>query len=57
MLAGVPQAIGTLPDNGTDEVTKFNAHATEIRIDYVQHAMSAMVQYLDWSVAKAGGKI
>ncbi len=43
---GLPQAISRLPDDGTDAVRTFNEQATEIRIDYVQHSLSALVQYL-----------
>ena len=43
---GLPQAIARLPDDGTVATRRFNAQATEIRIDYVQHALSAMVQYV-----------
>ena len=43
---GMPQAIARLPDDGTTATRRFNAQATEIRIDYVQHSLSAMVQYL-----------
>jgi hypothetical protein len=51
---GIPQAIETLPPDGTDETDKFNRQATEIRIDYVQHALSAMVQYLTWRATRPG---
>jgi hypothetical protein len=43
---GLPQAIARLPDDGTADVRAFNQQATEIRIDYVQHSLSAMVLYL-----------
>lgn len=43
---GLPQAISRLPDDGSADVRAFNAQATEIRIDYVQHSLSALVQYL-----------
>jgi hypothetical protein len=46
---GMPQAIMTLPEDGSEEVAKFNREATEVRIDYVQHALSAFVQYLRWT--------
>jgi hypothetical protein len=41
----IPRAIGRLPSNEPDAIT-FNRRATEVRIDYVQHALSAMTQYL-----------
>jgi hypothetical protein len=43
---GMPQAISRLPEDGSAEVHGFNQRATEIRIDYVQHSLSALVQYL-----------
>jgi hypothetical protein len=43
---GMPHKITRLPDDGTEATRKFNAEATEIRIDYVQHSLSALVQYL-----------
>jgi hypothetical protein len=45
----VPKNITRLPDDGTSATAKFNAEATEIRIDYVQHAASALAQYVAWS--------
>lgn len=45
---GMPSAIAPLPPDGSPEVKRFNAQQGEIRIDYVQHALSAMVQYLEW---------
>lgn len=41
-----PYAITTIPDDNIGSMAAFNARATEVRIDYVQHALSAMVQYL-----------
>jgi hypothetical protein len=41
----MPRAITVLPDSG-EEATAFNRQATEVRIDYVQHALSALVQFL-----------
>ena len=46
---GWPQAIARLPDDGQQKTMEFNAQATEIRIDYVQHSLSALVQYLQRS--------
>ena len=40
-----PRAVGRLNPN-TPEAKEFNNRATEVRIDYVQHALSAMIQYL-----------
>lgn len=39
----MPRAVGTLQGNGA-KTLKFNRRATEIRIDYIQHAMSALMQ-------------
>lgn len=43
-----PRAIGRLNQN-TPDAEKFNSRATEVRIDYVQHALSAMIQYLHFA--------
>lgn len=43
---GMPQAISRLPDDALGSAREFNQRATEIRIDYVQHSLSALVQYL-----------
>ena len=40
-----PRAVGRLNQN-TPEAIEFNNRTTEVRIDYVQHALSAMIQYL-----------
>ena len=42
---GFPRAIGKIGQDSPDAGT-FNVRATEVRIDYVQHALSAMIQYL-----------
>lgn len=45
---GFPLAIMVLPpDMGTD-VVKFNKEATEIRVDHLAHALSAIVHYSEW---------
>ena len=44
----LPYAITRVPPDSGPGAAEFNAQAGEIRIDYVQHSMSAMVQYLDW---------
>jgi hypothetical protein len=41
----IPRAVGTR-DGRNAQIKKFNRRAYEVRIDYVQHAMSAMIQYL-----------
>jgi hypothetical protein len=40
---GVPRAVGRLPPDGSQTRQRFNRRAGEIRIDYVQHALSAML--------------
>lgn len=42
-----PRALAKLPEDDSRRIRNFNRRATEIRIDYVQHAMSAMIQYLE----------
>ena len=42
---GMPRAIQALPGNHPQYDPSFNRRATEVRIDYVQHALSAMLQY------------
>jgi hypothetical protein len=45
-VGAFPKAIARLPEDGTEATGRFNADATEVRIDYVQHSLSALVQYL-----------
>ncbi len=42
---GIPRAIGLLPVGHSQFKPSFNKRATEIRMDYVQHALSAMIQF------------
>ncbi len=42
---GIPRAVRLLPETHPRFSTSFNNRATEIRIDYVQHALCAMIQY------------
>ena len=42
---GIPRAIHPLPENHPRFDRSFNERATEVRIDYVQHALSAMLNY------------
>ena len=42
---GIPRAIHVLPENHPQFKSSFNRRATEVRIDYVQHALSAMLQF------------
>ncbi|MGD8762638.1 MAG: hypothetical protein PVG87_10060 [Desulfobacteraceae bacterium] len=42
---GIPRAIHPLPINHPRFDKSFNDRATEVRIDYVQHALSAMLDY------------
>ena len=41
----MPRAICRLPVYHPDYSDSFNRRATEVRIDYVQHAMSAMIAF------------
>ncbi len=41
----IPRAVGKI-DRNISYAEKFNRRVTEVRIDYVQHALSAMIQYL-----------
>ena len=42
---GIPRAIARLPEGDPSWSQNFNLRATEIRIDYVQHALSAFMGY------------
>ena len=42
-----PRALKKI-DQNSDDINKFNRRVTEIRIDYVQHALSAMIGYVDY---------
>jgi hypothetical protein len=42
---GIPRAIQILPRAHPQFKGSFNRRATEVRIDYVQHALSAMLEY------------
>ncbi|MFC2083500.1 hypothetical protein ACFLS9_00430 [Bacteroidota bacterium] len=44
-VGAIPRAIAPL-SGSSSKVKNFNQRATEVRIDYVQHALSAMIQYL-----------
>ena len=44
-IGAFPRAIGKIPLN-RPKAREFNHRATEVRIDYVQHALSAMIQYV-----------
>lgn len=48
---GFPRAIARIKGN-SPETMDFNIRAFEIRIDYVQHAMSALIQYYELSQAR-----
>ncbi len=41
----MPRAIRALPSGNSLEAMMFNFRASEVRIDYVQHALSAMIHY------------
>lgn len=42
---GIPRAIDELPEDHPQYEPSFNRRAGEVRIDYVQHALSAMLHY------------
>jgi hypothetical protein len=42
---GIPRAIQKLPRDHPQFIKSFNRRAGEVRIDYVQHALSAMLEY------------
>jgi hypothetical protein len=42
---GIPRAVRSLPESHPGFNKSFNRRVTEVRIDYVQHAVSAMLQY------------
>jgi len=44
LAGGFPRAIAPLPPDA-EKADSFNRRATEVRIDYVQHALSALIQY------------
>lgn len=51
---GIPFAIRPLPDDGEGGANRaFNRYVTEIRIDYVQHALGAMLAYANLTRAGA----
>lgn len=43
----MPRAIRTMPFDGSGRVEDFNRRAGEMRIDYVQHSLCAMIQYVE----------
>ena len=49
---GIPRGVRTYPDDGSGSLRTFNQRVTEIRIDYVQHALSAMIQYRELYFAR-----
>ena len=46
LAGGFPWSVGRL-DSDDSDARRFNRRATEVRIDYVQHALSALIQYRD----------
>lgn len=50
-IGGFPGAVGKI-DQDIPDADKLNRLATEVRIDYVQHALSAMIQYVHLMNAK-----
>jgi hypothetical protein len=45
---GFPMAIMLLPTEMGPDVPKFNLEATEIRVDHLGHAISALAHYAEW---------
>ena len=50
----IPRAVHPLPQNHPGFTQSFNRRVTEVRIDYVQHALSAMIQYQRIFIGHAG---
>lgn len=44
-IGAFPRAVGKM-EQAFPQANEFNLRVTEVRIDYVQHALSAMIQYL-----------
>ena len=49
---GIPCAISFIPTGDVVDDAELKSRAGEIRIDYVQHALSAMIQYEQWGKRK-----
>ena len=47
-----PRALRKI-DQESDDIKQFNKRVTEIRIDYIQHALSAMISYANFLNKKA----
>jgi hypothetical protein len=50
----IPRAIGRLPKGHAFASVAFNRRATEVRIDYVQHALSAMLAFHKLAAEREG---
>jgi hypothetical protein len=50
-IGGFPGAVAKI-DEDVPDADKLNRLATKVRIDYVQHALSAMIQYVHLMNAK-----
>lgn len=50
-----PRAATRIPEDGDERTRRFNESASEVRIDYVQHSVSALVQYLQWLGGTSAG--
>lgn len=50
----IPRAVEPLKKGRKSFVKRFNRRVTEIRVDYVQHALSAMIKYVQ--ILKADSK-
>jgi hypothetical protein len=49
----IPRGVHPLPKNHPRYTPSFNRRVTEVRIDYVQHALSSMIQYDQMFFAKS----
>lgn len=49
----VPRALTPLPAERPGVSPQFNRRATEVRIDYQQHFISALLAYIDWQAQSA----
>ena len=43
----IPRAVGSNQPAGSRRLPFLDPRASEVRIDYVQHALSAMIRYLE----------
>jgi hypothetical protein len=46
-VGAIPQAVTQKPNDGSTKNFVFNVYASQVRIDFVQHATDAFVKYQD----------